>query len=426
MKLDTLKQTLLGHGLDSVLLPCIVDRDQLDHVYQRLLKMVDHYSALYGQNDEVIVVSTPGRSEVCGNHTDHQHGLVLATSINLDALAIVSKDQNGITIDSDGYTIPFVDLNDLQVDPNHYGTSESLIKGILAGFKNHGYTIGGFHGVITSEVLSGSGLSSSACFEVLIATILDALYNGSTIDTLTLAKISQYAENVYFGKPSGLMDQCACAIGGLVFIDFQDPKDPQVLSFNVDFTKWDTTLCIVDTKGSHADLTDAYASIPDDMHQVAQWFDHEVLRDVDPTLFFKNIAALRQDVSDAAILRAIHFFDENKRVLAMAESLKNEDMPLFRSILAQSGNSSFKYLRNVWIDGLDHDQNLSLALALSDHWLKDHGVARVHGGGFAGTIQAFVDNDFVKEYRCKIEDVFGQGSCRILQIRNVGTKVLVD
>ena len=314
----------------------------------------------------------------------------------------------------------------IKIDPNKYGTSEALIKGILAGFINHGHTIGGFHGVITSEVLSGSGLSSSACFEVLIATILDALYNGSTIDALTLAKISQYAENVYFGKPSGLMDQCACAIGGLVYIDFKDPQNPEVLSFHVDFAKLNTSLCIVDTKGSHADLTDAYASIPRDMNAVARWFDQDVLRNVDPTLFFKNIAALRKDVSDAAILRAIHFYDENKRVSAMVRSLKNQDMDAFRAILTQSAHSSFQYLRNVWIDGSNHDQNLALALALSDHWLNGHGVARVHGGGFAGTIQAFVDNDFVNEYRTKIEDVFGQGSCKTLQIRNVGTHLIVD
>ena len=426
MQVNQLKQTLNDHGLNHVLLSGIVETDQLDHVYDRLHQMLDHYMALYGTNDDVIVVSTPGRSEVCGNHTDHQHGLVLATSINLDALAIVSKDQNGITIDSDGYTIPFVDIDDIKIDPNKYGTSEALIKGILAGFINHGHTIGGFHGVITSEVLSGSGLSSSACFEVLIATILDALYNGSTIDALTLAKISQYAENVYFGKPSGLMDQCACAIGGLVYIDFKDPQDPEVLSFHVDFAKLNTSLCIVDTKGSHADLTDAYASIPRDMNAVARWFDQDVLRDVDPSLFFKNIAALRKDVSDAAILRAIHFYDENNRVSAMVRSLKNQDMDAFRAIVTQSAHSSFQYLRNVWIDGSNHDQNLALALALSDHWLNGHGVARVHGGGFAGTIQAFVDNDFVNEYRTKIEDVFGQGSCKTLQIRNVGTHVIVD
>lgn len=426
MNIKQLKEQITNHGLNHQFNRISITSDNLGHAYDRLNELVQRYCNAYGDHDEIIVVSTPGRSEVCGNHTDHQHGMVLATSINLDAWGIFAKTKDGITIESDGYTIPFIDLNHIEADSQLYGTSEALIKGVAHGLVNAGYAIGGFHGVIHSEVLSGSGLSSSACFEVLIATAFNALYNGGTIDALTLAKISQYAENVHFGKPSGLMDQCACAIGGMVYIDFKNPSDPIVESFPVDFDKLETALCIVDTKGSHADLTDAYASVPNDMHAVAQWFNQCVLRDVDPTLFFNSIDAMRKDLSDAAILRAIHFYDENKRVLAMKDALRNEDLISFGKLLRESGNSSYKYLRNVWIDGSNHNQNLALALALSDHWLSGHGVSRVHGGGFAGTIQAFVNNDFVNEYKTKIESVFGSDSCHVLHVRNVGTTVLID
>lgn len=301
-----------------------------------------------------------------------------------------------------------------------------MVRGVLAKLKELGYQLGGFNAYVTSDVLMGAGLSSSAAFETLIGTIIDGLYNDMRIDMVTIAKVGQYAENVYFGKPCGLMDQCACAVGGLIEIDFKDPSKPIVEHIDVDFSKYHHSLCIVDTKGSHADLTDAYGAVPAEMKVVAKYFGKEVLREVDKNEFYANIANVRKVCNDRAVLRAIHFFNEDARVERIVKDLKNDDFSGFKQGIKQSGDSSYKYLQNVYASFDSDHQAIAIGIAISDMLLKDHGVCRVHGGGFAGTIQAFVEDDFVVEYKTGIEKVFGNGSCHVLKVRKYGGCKVMD
>lgn len=372
-------------------------------------------------DDEVAVFSAPGRSEVSGNHTDHQNGKVLAASINLDALAVVSRtDDSIVTLESDGFTILPVDLSDLTIHDEESGKSEALIRGVAARLKELGYEIGGFKAVMTSSVLSGSGLSSSAAFEVLIGTIISYLYNDGKIDPVLIAQVSQYAENKYFKKPCGLMDQCACSVGGFISIDFYDNDHPVVkkLDFNFDTTGYQ--LCITDTKGDHANLTDEYAAVPAEMRKVAQLLGHDHLSHCDETEFYSRIAELREKAGDRPVLRAMHLFSENKRVDALNEALNKGDIDSFIELIKASGRSSYMYLQNIYANCEAHNQPVSIALALSQHLLEGKGAYRVHGGGFAGTIQAFVKQEDVANYKNAMEAVFGEGSCYILKIRNIG------
>lgn len=386
---------------------------------QRYTQALQTFIDLYGDKD-IAIFSVPGRSEVSGNHTDHQRGQVLATSVNMDMIAIASKNDSFIKIKSDAMDIPAIDINNLQPDEKEYGTSTALIRGVVAGLKNNHHTIGGFQAYITSDVLSGSGLSSSAAFEGLIGFIESGLYNDMTIDSVEISKIGQYSENVFFGKPCGLMDQCACCVGGLIHIDFKDPQQPIVHQVDVDFSRYNHSLCIVDVHASHADLTADYAAVPAEMKQVANYFDKDVLREVDPKDFYSHLAAIRKTVSDRALLRAIHFFNENERVQLAVDALQSDDFDQFCKVISESGKSSFTYLQNVYSNHDVEHQAVSLALALSENILKEHGVCRVHGGGFAGTIQAFVQDSYVQTYKEEIEKVFGKDSCHILKIRNVG------
>jgi galactokinase len=288
--------------------------------------------------------------------------------------------------------------------------------------KDLGYKIGGFDAYITSDVLIGAGLSSSAAFEDIIGTIIDGLYNDMAIDMVTIAKVGQYAENVYFGKPCGLMDQCACAVGGLITIDFKDPENPDVKHVDVDFGEFGYSLCIVDAKGSHANLTDEYAAVPAEMKAVAQFFGKDVLREVNVQDFLDHMDEVREKCGDRAALRAYHFFKENDRVPQEVAALENKDFPAFLNLVKASGNSSYKVLQNVYASSDPQHQSVSLALTLSEDLLGDHGVCRVHGGGFAGTIQAFVANDYVDTYKKGIEKYFGEGSCHVLKVRKYGGK----
>ena len=292
MKTTEIKQQVVSGKYDALIEDLYADPSLLDYQKQRYAAALDKYQTLFG-DDEVSIYSAAGRSEISGNHTDHQHGCVLAGSINLDAIGIVSKQDHVIKVISDDFDIKPIDLNDLDKKENEIGTSEALIRGVVSKLKELGYNVGGFKAFITSDVLMGAGLSSSAAFESIIGTIIDGLYNDMKIDMVTIAKVGQYAENVYFGKPCGLMDQCACAVGGLISIDFKDTSNPIVNSVNVDFSKYDHSLCIVDTKGSHADLTDAYGAVPQEMKEVAHYFGKEVLREVDEDEFYANIANLR-------------------------------------------------------------------------------------------------------------------------------------
>lgn len=401
-----------------------VDIHLLEKQKERYIKAIEKYISLYG-DQEVVILSVPGRSEVCGNHTDHQHGEVLAAAINLDMIAVAGL-QDSIKVLSDDYDLKEIFVDDLVLKEDEIGTSEGLIRGVLARFQQLDLKIGGFNAFITSDVLQGSGLSSSAAFEVMIGTILSALYNEMSIDPVLIGQIGQYSENVYFGKPCGLMDQCACSVGSLIHIDFKDNDHPIVEKIDVDFSRYQHSLCIVDVHASHADLTADYASIPSEMKEVAKYFDQEFLRDVDEEQFYQHIASIREKTSDRAVLRAIHLFNENKRVERIVHALNQNDFDEFKKVIVESGNSSFKYLQNVYSNfDVDH-QAVSLALALSENILGNHGVCRVHGGGFAGTIQAFVEDDYVDTYKKEIENVFGKDSCHVLKIRKYGGKVMID
>ncbi len=424
-KASLIIQDIQNNVYNDTFLDIYVDQEQLEHQKLRYVQAIEKFIDLYG-NQEVSIYSTPGRSEVCGNHTDHQHGEVLAAAINLDIIVVVAKDDTKIKILSDDYDIEAIHIDDLTLRENEKESSEGLIRGILARFQQLQHKIGGFVGYMTSDVLQGSGLSSSAAFEVMIGTILSGMYNDMKVDPVTIAKIGQYSENVYFGKPCGLMDQCACSVGSLIHIDFKDNENPIVEKINVDFPRFHHSLCIVDVHASHADLTEDYASIPEELKEVDHFFHQEYLRDVDEKEFYEHLTEVREAVNDRAVLRAIHVFKENKRVQQAVQSLKQEDFDTFKTIVKASGESSFKYLQNIYSNHYVGQQAVSLALALSENLLGAHGVCRVHGGGFAGTIQAFVEDDYVEAYKQGIEKYFGEGSCHILKIRKYGGMKVID
>ena len=424
-KASLIIQDIQNNVYNDTFLDIYVDQEQLEHQKLRYVQAIEKFIDLYG-NQEVSIYSTPGRSEVCGNHTDHQHGEVLAAAINLDIIAVVAKDDTKIKILSDDYDIEAIHIDDLTLRENEKESSEGLIRGILARFQQLQHKIGGFVGYMTSDVLQGSGLSSSAAFEVMIGTILSGMYNDMKVDPVTIAKIGQYSENVYFGKPCGLMDQCACSVGSLIHIDFKDNENPIVEKINVDFPRFHHSLCIVDVHASHADLTEDYASIPEELKEVDHFFHQEYLRDVDEKEFYEHLTEVREAVNDRAVLRAIHVFKENKRVQQAVQSLKQEDFETFKTIVKASGESSFKYLQNIYSNHYVGQQAVSLALALSENLLGAHGVCRVHGGGFAGTIQAFVEDNYVEAYKQGIEKYFGEGSCHILKIRKYGGMKVID
>lgn len=375
----------------------------------------------FGEGDGIEIYSAPGRTEVGGNHTDHQHGEVLAASINRDAIAVVRKTDSGVVrVVSGKNVIPDINTDDLDVEQSQKGTTTALIKGVLAGLRSGGFKIGSFDAYITSDVLIGAGLSSSAAFETLIGTVVSGLYNDMSIDAVTIAKVGQYAENVYFGKPCGLMDQMACSVGNMVHIDFKYPDNPEVEKVEFDFTKTGYSLCITDTKGSHSDLTSDYAAVPSEMKEIAKLLGHDVLRQVSLDDILSNINMLRKNAGDRAVLRAIHFTQETKRAGDEASALQSGDLWEFLKLVKASGDSSFKYLQNVYTNSDIEHQNVSLALAVSDTVLGNEEVSRVHGGGFAGTIQAFVKNENTKRYQDAMDNIFGEGSCQILKIRKYG------
>ena len=390
---------------------------------ERYIKAIEAFSELYGCERDVYLFSVPGRSEVSGNHTDHNHGCVLAASITLDIIAIVSKNNDGvIRIKSEGYKEDVVRISETD-KPNekNYFKSRGIVAGMCRGFADRGYGVGGFDAYTTSEVFKGSGLSSSAAFEVMVGNILNHLYSEGKVENAEIAKIAQFSENVYFGKPCGLMDQTACAVGGFVNIDFADPKNPIINKIDFDLSGKGYSLCIVNTGGNHADLNEDYASVPAEMKGVAKVLGHDVLRFVDESDVIRNMAMLREKCGDRAIMRAMHFIRENKRVDAQAKALREDNMDeFFRGVMA-SGDSSFKYLQNVYTTKNVAEQGLSLALCVTESFMRGRdGAYRVHGGGFAGTIQAFVKNDCVDEYKALINSVFGEGACHVLKVRAYG------
>lgn len=420
MHTELMSKKIENGELDERFVDIYVDASKLEYQKNRYIKAIKKFEDSYGAG-EVELFSAPGRSEVGGNHTDHQHGEVLAASINLDTIGIVRKtDDNTIRIVSDDYAEVIISLDDIGLKVEEKETTTALIKGVVAGFVERGYKVGGFCAYATSDVLIGAGLSSSAAFETLIGTILSGLFNDMSISAVEIAIIGQYAENVYFGKPCGLMDQMACSVGNLVHIDFENPAKPQVEKLDFNMSDYGYSLCITDTKGSHADLTDEYAAVPQEMKAVANFFGKDVLGEIELLDVIKAIPELREKLGDRSVLRAIHFFKENDRVHNEVEALKKGNMKEFLHNVKASGDSSFKYLQNVYSNGDVENQNISVALLMSEIVLRGEGVSRVHGGGFAGTIQAFVKNEMVLPYKMQMDSIFGEGSCKDLRIRKYG------
>ena len=424
MKANELKEKLKGGALSAYThLYADIDRQT-----ERMLRAVDKFTEMYGDDRDVALFSVPGRSEICGNHTDHNHGRVLAGAIDRDIIAVAAKNEDGVVrFHSEGYPEDVVDLS-LIDEPKNFRkfTSRSLVAGLCRGFSMNGYSIGGYDAYSTTEVLKGSGISSSAAFEVMVGNVMNYFYNDGNVSNVEIAKMAQFSENVFFGKPCGLMDQMACAVGGFVFIDFEKPNEPFIepIDFSLDAAGY--ALCIVNTGGNHANLNADYASVPAEMKAVAAHFGREVLRGLTEDDIVAAIPALREKTGDRAILRALHFVRENDRVAAVRDALKTGDTEGFLAGITDSGNSSFKYLQNVYTTQNPAEQGLSLALAVAEGFLKGKGGAcRVHGGGFAGTVQVFVPKAYADAFCEKMDSVFGAGATMKLRIRPVGATALV-
>ena len=365
--------------------------------------------------------SAPGRTEIGGNHTDHQRGRVLAAAVNLDTVAAVRcNGTNTIRIQSEGYPLCVVELDRLTPVEGEINTTMALIRGVAARFAQLGCKVAGFDVYVTSTVLPGSGLSSSAAYEVLIGTIINHLFFDGKVGQPEIAMIGQYAENVFFGKPCGLMDQMASAVGGMVTIDFYDKENPVIESVDFDFASCGHALCIIDSRASHADLTDEYAAITSELKNICGFFGCDVLTQIPEQAFIANMPALRQQFGDRAVLRAYHFYQENARVPRQVAALQSGDFETFLGLVKESGYSSYMYLQNVIPAGYTVKQDVAVSLALCQLYLGGRGAYRVHGGGFAGTVQAFVPYDILDAFRAGIDAVLGDGACHVLSIRPEG------
>ncbi|MBD5163041.1 MAG: galactokinase [Oscillibacter sp.] len=386
--------------------------------YRGLLKGLEE---TFGPCGRAAVFSAPGRTEIGGNHTDHQHGRVLAGSIDLDAIAAVAPNTEGIIrLQSEGYPLIEVALDDLEVHPGEVNTSAAIIRGVAAWFARQGCALEGFNAYVMSNVLGGSGLSSSAAFEVLVGNIINSLFFGDRCPPIQIAQIGQYAENVYFGKPSGLLDQMGCSVGGMVAIDFKDNANPVVEKIDFDFATSGHALCIIDSGADHADLTPEYAAVPGELKEICAHFGRSVLREVPEADFFAALPTLRRKVGDRAVLRAVHIYGDNARVAGQVEALRRGDFDAFLMHVTKSGLSSWRYLQNVVPAGYTHHQEVAVALAMAERLLDGRGACRVHGGGFAGTIQAFVPLDMLDGFKTEMDRVLGGGACHVLTIRPVG------
>ncbi len=397
--------------------------DEANKAKARYIAALNGYEDYFknGSDREIMLFSAPGRTELGGNHTDHQHGRVLAGSVNLDIIAVVSLNGTSeVRIKSEGYPEDKIVVNDLSIHKDEVNRSSSLIRGVLAKFASKGCDLAGFDAYTVSTVLKGSGLSSSAAFEVLIGAVVNDLFNNGNASTVEIAQIGQFAEREYFGKPSGLMDQTASSVGNMVTIDFENPENPIVEQVDFDFSKSGYALCIIDSGADHADLTDEYAAVTGELKIVCDYFGKNVLREIPREDVMANIAQLRKLAGDRAVLRAIHFYDDNERVPKQVEALKNNRFDEFLKLVTESGRSSWMYLQNVIPAGYTQHQDVALALMLCDKLLDGRGAYRVHGGGFAGTVQAFVPTDILESFKESMEKALGGGSCHILSIRPEG------
>jgi len=421
---DTLITDIAAGSYDNVFTELYGAVNDIPRQRKRYTDLLKRHTTLFGETSASVpgIYSIPGRTELGGNHTDHNRGSVLAAGINLDTLAAaVPSDDMIVILDSEGFDPVTVDLSDLDLETskNKAGSTESLVRGIAAAFTADGFTIGGFKANTTTDVRKGSGLSSSAAIEITIAALFNDLFNNNHIKAVSLAKYSQFAENVYFGKPSGLMDQTACAYGGIIGIDFKDPKSPEITEVSYSFHDKGYTLAVVDTGGNHADLTPSYAAITVEMGQVAGFFgaSYTHCRDISLEMLIPAIPELRVKFGDRAVLRAYHFLKETLRAKEMTEALQRDDMESYLSLVTASGNSSFKFLQNVYPAFNPEEQGLSLALSMTENFLDGDGACRVHGGGFAGTIQAFIPNNLVESYKELMRGIFGSDAVEILTIR---------
>lgn len=424
---ETAKQRLSAGEFDETLrLFYGVGDDALLPFRVRIIKAIDSFTALYGALP-IRVFSVSGRTELGGNHTDHQHGNVLAGGISLDIIAVAAKtDTAEICVQSEGYPADCISLHDLSVHPEEQGRSVSLLRGTAARFGALGRPVGGFVAYTTSNVLKGSGMSSSAAFEVMLGTICNDFYAKSSFSGIELAQIAQYAENEYFGKPCGLMDQAACALGGVCAMDFADPEQPRVRQVPLNLAAEGYALCIIDSGADHADLTDEYAAVPAEMCAVAVQLGAKELRDVPESRFWEQIAEVRRACGDRAALRAVHFYGDSARVLRQAEALEQERFADFLALVKESGQSSVFALQNISAAGSIRQQAVAVTLALCAHLLGDKGAYRVHGGGFAGTVQAYVPLEQAETFCREIDAVLGAGACHVLQIRACGAAALWD
>lgn len=396
--------------------------EERGHYEARFVKAIDGFCETFGEGENLRIFSAPGRTEIGGNHTDHQHGAVLAGGLNLDVIGIARLNgTNEIRIKSEGYPMDVVRISELEASEAEFGRSESLIRGVAAKFAEMGYALAGFDAYTISSVLKGSGMSSSAAFEVLVGNIMNAFFADGAVNAVDIAKIGQFAENKYFGKPCGLLDQMASSVSSMVAMDFASVEKPVVEKIEFDFAATNHALCIIDTGADHADLTDEYAAVPAEMKKVAKFFGKDFLNDVKKEDFMAKIKEIREELGDdRAVLRALHYFNETRRAKDEAAALKAGDFDKFLKIVKKSGLSSYMYLQNVYASSQPHAQAVSLSLALCDEILGERGAYRVHGGGFAGTIQAFVPFDMLDEFKTKIEAVLGEGMCHVLAIRPVG------
>lgn len=423
MKANELKKYVLDGKIDASLMEdCAVAPEKIEEKREKIAKAVDSFTELYGDVDAYLL-SVGGRSEISGNHTDHNRGKVLAAAVNLDIIAVAAKTYDGtVTVKSEGFDADTVLASEIAepIEERKF-TSAAIIAGMERAFLDRGYSTGGFVAYTVSNVLKGSGLSSSAAFEVMIGNIINHLYNDGRVDNVEIAKMAQFAENVYFGKPCGLMDQMACAVGGFIYIDFEDVSDPVIEKQDFDLSRAGYDLCITDTGGNHADLNEDYASVPAEMKAVAALFEKDVLRDVSEEELIENAGMIRERLGDRHLLRALHFVTENKRVALQAKALGEGDTEAFFENVIASGLSSFRYLQNVYTTKNVGEQGLSTALCLTELFLRQKGGAyRVHGGGFAGTIQAFVPCEYTGEYKKYMEKTFGCGKCHVLSVRRKG------
>lgn len=387
----------------------------------RYLRACESFEGIFSEKENIRLFSAPGRTEVGGNHTDHQHGCVLAGGVNLDVIAVTAPNNDGkIRIKSEGYDMDVIDITELEKNTAEYGRASALIRGVLSRFKELGADISGFNAYTTSNVLKGSGLSSSAAFEVLVGNIVNGMFFNNKADEITIAKIGQYAEREYFGKPCGLLDQMASSLGGFTYADFFNPADPITEKINLDIHSFGYTLCVVDTGGNHANLTQDYADITIECKEISNKLGVDFLRDADQNRFYNSIAELRRACGDRAVLRAFHFFNENDRVEKQKAALKAGDFEGFLKLVNESGESSYDYLQNLYSNSAVSEQGLPLAIALTKKFLNGKGACRVHGGGFAGTIQCYIPSELLADYKKTIEAVFGENSCCVLNIRPVG------